>query len=181
MPIFNDFSPSETASLLLDPEASRIALDQVNQNFSTQNLNDTLLTINMRKAAEENDRQAKLYAENLLSSGKAKYFPGSGAYIDTATGKQLYKDHLFLDQFKEAEENYQKAKELGFNREQHRAADEILAASERIANIEGQQKILRDRGLNLQADSLEDERQKLMGENSRRNRQNNQEPSRPQT
>ena len=168
MPIFNDFSPSETASLLLDPEASRKTLDQVNQNFSTQGLDDTLLSINMRNAAEENDRQAKLYAENLLSSGKAKYFPGSGAYIDTATGKQLYKDHLFLDQFKEAEENYRKAKELGFNREQHRAADEILAASERIANIEGQQKILRDRGLNLQADSLEDERQKLMGENSRR-------------
>lgn len=168
MPIFNDFSPSETASILLDPEASRIALDQVNQNFSTQNLDETLLSINMRKAAEENDRQAKLYAENLLSSGKAKYFPGSGSYIDSVTGKQLYKDHLFLDQFKEDEENYQKAKKLGFNRDQHRAAEGILAASERIANIEGQQKILRDRGLNLQADSLEDERQKLMGENSRR-------------
>ena len=99
MPIFNDFSPSETASLLLDPDSSRKALDQVNQNFSTQGLDDTLLSLNMRKTAEENDRQAKEYAENLLSSGKAKYFPGSGAYIDTATGKQIYKDHLFLDQF----------------------------------------------------------------------------------
>lgn len=164
MSVYDTLSADPAA--LMNRDAQRAVFNTINNTYSADDVDDVLYFKNAEAIARERDRVHREEAERMAAAGTLKRM-NNGEYLDR-DNRTVYKDGMFTDAYREEFEDYNRAKELGFDRKSYRTATEFLETDGRLKNLRAQQEQFRRVGLSAQADALDEERTALETENAKR-------------
>lgn len=159
-----DTLTSDPAALMND-ETQRAVLDYINQNYTTEGMDDVAFFSNREFLAKEQDRKMREIAETMVGDGLARKW-NNGEYTDK-NGKTIYTEGQFLKQHLDDLADYNNAKAAGFNRKQFEKLSSVLDKQKQQKQIEARQARWRSVGRNDLADGLETQRLAIAAQNEK--------------
>ena len=155
---------SDPAALMND-QTQRAVLDYINQNYTTEGMDDVAFFSNREFLAKEQDRKMREIAETMVGDGLARKW-NNGEYTDK-NGKTIYTEGQFLKQHLDDLADYNNAKAAGFNRKQFEKLSAVLDKQKQQKQIEARQARWRSVGRNDLADGLETQRLAIAAQNEK--------------
>lgn len=159
-----DTLTSDPAALMND-ETQRAVLDYINQNYTTEGMDDVAFFSNREFLAKEQDRKMREIAETMVGDGLARKW-NNGEYTDK-NGQTIYTEGQFLKQHLDDLADYNNAKAAGFNRKQFEKLSSVLDKQKQQKQIEARQARWRSVGRNDLADGLETQRLAIAAQNEK--------------
>ena len=155
---------SDPAALMND-QTQRAVLDYINQNYTTEGMDDVAFFSNREFLAKEQDRKMREIAETMVGDGLARKW-NNGEYTDK-NGQTIYTEGQFLKQHLDDLADYNNAKAAGFNRKQFEKLSSVLDKQKQQKQIEARQARWRSVGRNDLADGLETQRLAIAAQNEK--------------